>query len=41
MKVILSENEQDFLIGLVEVLQDIGMDLNATETEVGLTLSSR
>jgi len=40
MKVILAKNEQDFLVGLVEVLQDLGMDVSATETEEGLTLSS-
>ena len=41
MKVILAENEQDFLVGLVEVLQDLGLDVNATETEKGVILSSR
>ena len=40
MKVILAKNEQDFLVGLVEVLQDLGMEVIATETEEGLTLSS-
>jgi hypothetical protein len=40
MKVILAENEQDFLVGLVEVLQDLGLDVNATKTEEGLILSS-
>jgi len=40
MKVILAENEQDFLVGLVEVLQDLGLDVNATETEEDLILSS-
>ena len=40
MKVILAKNEQDFLIGLVEVLQDLGMDVHATETDEGVTLSS-
>jgi hypothetical protein len=33
MKVILAENEQDFLVGLVEVLQDLGMDVISSETE--------
>ena len=40
MKVILAENEQDFLVGLVEVLQDLGLDVISNETEEGLILSS-
>jgi len=40
MKVILAENEQDFLVGLVEVLQDLGMDVISNETEEGLILST-
>ena len=40
MKVILAENEQDFLVGLVEVLQDLGMDVVTHETEEGIILSS-
>jgi hypothetical protein len=40
MKIILAENEQDFLVGLVEVLQDLGMDVISNETEEGLILSS-
>jgi hypothetical protein len=40
MEVILAENEQDFLVGLVEVLQDLGMDVISNETEEGLILSS-
>jgi hypothetical protein len=40
MKVILAENEQDFLVGLVEVLQDLGMNISTSETEEGIILSS-
>jgi hypothetical protein len=40
MKVILAENEQDFLVGLVEVLQDLGMDVITRETDEGIILSS-
>ena len=40
MKVILAENEQDFLIGLLEVFQDLGMDVIMSETEEGIVLSS-
>ena len=40
MKVILAENEQDFLIGLIEVFQDLGMDVITSETEEGIVLSS-
>jgi hypothetical protein len=40
MKVILAENEQDFLIGLLEVFQDLGMDITMSETEEGIILSS-
>jgi hypothetical protein len=40
MKVILAENEQDFLVGLVEVLQKLGLEVNATTTEEGVVLNS-
>jgi hypothetical protein len=40
MKVIIAENEKDFLVGLVEVLQDLGMDVITSETDEGIILSS-
>jgi hypothetical protein len=33
MKIVLSDKEQDFLIGLIEILQDIGFEITVDETE--------
>ena len=39
MKVILAEDEQDYLIGLLRHLKELNLDVNTTETEEGIILS--
>jgi hypothetical protein len=39
MKVILAENEQDFLIGLLKILRDLELDVDTTQTEEGIVLN--
>lgn len=39
MKVILAENEQDFLIGLLRILRDLEVDVDTTQTEEGIIVS--
>jgi hypothetical protein len=39
MKVILAENEQDYLIALLRQLKELNLDVNTTETEEGIILT--
>ena len=39
MKAILADDEKDFLTGLVEILQDLGIEADTDETEKGVVFN--
>ena len=41
MKAFLADDENDFVTGLVEILQDLGIEADADETERGIIFNSK